>query len=170
MKVNDYAVIKGNKDNIIFKIKEIKNKECLLEGVDYRLITKANIDELEKVKYIKKEEYIDLQEVRNSKYKKGKVLHLDGDELYLNKCFYRKEDNVINGSAISMLDGFRNLISWGVPIEKAVRMASTNPAQIMKQKNKGLLIPGYDADVIVLDKDLNLIHTIINGQFIEGIQ
>lgn len=89
-------------------------------------------------------------------------------ELYLNKCFYRKEDNVINGSAISMLDGFRNLVSWGVPIEKVVRMASTNPAQIMKQKNKGLLLPGYDADVIVLDKDLNLIHTIINGQFVKG--
>lgn len=89
-------------------------------------------------------------------------------ELYLDKCFYRKEDNVINGSAISMLDGFRNLVSWGIPIEKVVRMASTNPAQIMGQKNKGLLIPGYDADVIVLDKDLNLVHTIINGQFIKG--
>ena len=89
-------------------------------------------------------------------------------DLYLDKCFYRKEDNVINGSAISMLDGFRNLISWGVPIEKAVRMASTNPAQIMKQKTKGLLIPGYDADVLVLDKDLNLVHTIINGQFVKG--
>ncbi len=89
-------------------------------------------------------------------------------DLYLDKCFYRKEDNVINGSAISMLDGFRNLISWGVPIEKAVRMASTNPAQIMKQKNKGLLIPGYDADVLVLDKNLNLIYTIINGQFVKG--
>ncbi len=89
-------------------------------------------------------------------------------DLYLDKCFYRKEDNVINGSAISMLDGFRNLISWGVPIEKAVRMASTNPAQIMKQKNKGLLIPGYDADVLVLDKNLNLVYTIINGHFVKG--
>ena len=89
-------------------------------------------------------------------------------ELYLDKCFYRKEDNVINGSAISMLDGFKNLVNWGVPIEKVVRMASTNPAQIMKQKNKGLLLPGYDADVIVLDKDLNLVHTIINGQFVKG--
>ena len=89
-------------------------------------------------------------------------------DLYLDKCFYRKEDNVINGSAISMLDGFRNLVSWGVPIEKAVRMAATNPAQIMKQKTKGLLIPGYDADVIVLDKDLNLTYTIINGQFVKG--
>lgn len=89
-------------------------------------------------------------------------------ELYLDKCFYRKQDNVINGSAISMLDGFRNFVSWGIPIEKVIRMASTNPAQIMKQKNKGLLIPGYDADVIVLDKDLNLIHTIIDGQFVKG--
>ena len=89
-------------------------------------------------------------------------------DLYLDKCFYRKEDHVINGSAISMLDGFRNLISWGIPIEKAERMASTNPAQIMRQKTKGLLIPGYDADVIVLDKDLNLIYTIIDGQFFKG--
>lgn len=89
-------------------------------------------------------------------------------DLYLDKCFYRKEDNVINGSAISMLDGFRNLVAWGIPIEKAIRMASTNPAQIMGQKSKGVLIPGHDADVIVLDKDLNLIYTIISGQFVKG--
>ena len=89
-------------------------------------------------------------------------------DLYLDKCFYRKEDNVINGSAISMLDGFRNLVSWGIPIEKAVRMTSTNPAQIMKQKNIGLLVPGNDADIIVLDKDLDLIYTIIKGKFVKG--
>lgn len=89
-------------------------------------------------------------------------------DLYLDKCFYRKEDHVMNGSAISMLDGFRNLISWGIPIEKAVRMTSTNPAQIMKQKNIGLLIPGNDADIIVLDKNLDLIYTIIKGKFVKG--
>ena len=86
-------------------------------------------------------------------------------DLYLDKCFYKKESNVINGSAISMLDGFRNLVSWGIPIEKAIRLAATNPAQIFSLKKKGLLLPGYDADVIVLDKDLNLMHTIINGKF-----
>ncbi len=89
-------------------------------------------------------------------------------DLYLDKCFYRKDNNVINGSAISMLDGFKNLVSWGISMEKVVRMASTNPAKIMGQKHKGLLIPGYDADVIVLDKDLNLVYTIIKGQFVEG--
>ena len=90
-------------------------------------------------------------------------------DLYLDKCFYRKEDNVINGSAISMLDGFRNLVSWGIPVEKAIRLASTNPAQIFSLKKKGLLLPGYDADVIVLDKNLKLLHTIINGKFVKGI-
>jgi len=89
-------------------------------------------------------------------------------DLYLDKCFYRKSDNVMNGSAISMLDGFRNLVSWGIPIEKAVRMTSTNPAQIMKQKNIGLLVPGNDADIIVLDKDLDLIYTIIKGNVVKG--
>ena len=89
-------------------------------------------------------------------------------DLYLDKCFYRKSDNVMNGSAISMLDGFRNLVAWGIPIDKAVRMTSTNPAQIMRQKNIGLLVPGNDADIIVLDKDLELVYTIIKGNFVKG--
>lgn len=91
----------------------------------------------------------------------------EDSEYYLDKCFYRKKDNVIIGSAISMLDGFRNLVHDGVSIEKAVRMACTNPAQIMKQKGKGLLLPGYDADVLIVDQNLNLQKTIIDGKFIK---
>ena len=85
-------------------------------------------------------------------------------ELYLDKVFYRKKDNVINGSAISMLDGFRNLISYGIPIEKVARMACTNPAQIMRQQDIGLLVSGKKADIIVIDKDLNIKYTFINGK------
>lgn len=91
----------------------------------------------------------------------------EDSEYYLDKCFYRKKDNVIIGSAISMLDGFRNLINDGVSIEKAVRMACTNPAQIMKRAGKGLILPGYDADIIVLSKEFQLQHTVISGQFIK---
>lgn len=94
------------------------------------------------------------------------ILPADSD-LYLDKVFYRKKDNVINGSAISMLDGFRNLVSYGISIEKVVRMACTNPAQIMKQPDIGLLLPGKRADLIVLDRGLNLLHTIIDGKFIK---
>ncbi len=88
-------------------------------------------------------------------------------ELYLDKVFYRKKDNVINGSAISMLDAFHNMVSYGIPIEKVVRMACTNPAQIMHQPQIGLLLPNKQADLIVLDKSLNLIYTFINGKQIK---
>ena len=89
-------------------------------------------------------------------------------ELYLDKVFYRKKDNVINGSAISMLDAVRNLVSYGIPIEKVTRMACTNPAQIMHQQDIGLLLSGKKADITVLDKDLNLVYTFINGKPIKG--
>ncbi len=100
-------------------------------------------------------------------FKLAKTDLAEDSEFYLDKCFHRKKDNVIIGSAISMLDGFKNLIDYGVSIEKAVRMACANPAQIMKQKNKGLILPGYDADLIMLDNNLRLLHTIIGGKFIK---
>lgn len=100
-------------------------------------------------------------------FKLAKTDLAEDSEYYLDKCFHRKTDNVIIGSAISMLDGFKNLIDDGVSIEKAVRMACANPAQIMKQKNKGLILPGYDADLIMLDNNLRLQHTIIGGKFIK---
>lgn len=88
----------------------------------------------------------------------------ENSEYYFDKCFRRKADNVIIGSGITMLDGFKNLVSYGIAPEKAVRMASANPARIMKQNNKGLIIPGYDADLVVLDQNFDLLHTIIDGK------
>ena len=75
--------------------------------------------------------------------------------------------NVIIGSGITMLDGFKNLVSYGIPPEKAIRMASVNPAKIMQQPHKGLIIPGYDADLVVFNQDFDIIHTIIDGQFLK---
>jgi len=97
----------------------------------------------------------------------AKTILPENSDLYLDKVFYRKKDNVINGSAISMLDGVKNMISYGIPIEKVVRMSCTNPAQIMKQTNIGMLLAGKQADVIVLDKNLNLKYTFIDGKQIK---
>lgn len=97
--------------------------------------------------------------------KPAKTVLSEDSELYFDKCFHRKSDGVIVGSAISLLDGFKNLVSFGIPREKAIRMASGNPAQIMKQNTKGIIAPGYDADLIIIDKDFNIIQTVINGKF-----
>lgn len=91
----------------------------------------------------------------------------NGEEVYLNKCFYRKSDDVIAGSSLTMLEGVQNLISFGLNVEQACRMASTNPAKVLKIKNKGQIAPGFDADFVVFDEDYKIIHTIINGKFFE---
>ena len=70
------------------------------------------------------------------------------------------------GSGITMLDGFRNLIEYGVQPEDAVRMASANPARIMKQSDRGMIVPGYAADLNIMDKNFNLVDTMIGGKFV----
>lgn len=94
---------------------------------------------------------------------KRKPLIANGDEVYLDRCFYRKSDDVIAGSALTMLDSVRNIVSYGFTLEQAVHMAATNPARIMKQEHLGLIAPGYDADLVIINKNLNILYTIIKG-------
>lgn len=98
---------------------------------------------------------------------KAKKLYANGEEVYLDKCFLRKSDNVIAGSALTMIDGVKNLVSFGFTLDQAVRMASTNPATITRREHLGLIAPGYDADLVVFDKNFNTLYTIINGKIFE---
>lgn len=95
---------------------------------------------------------------------KTKPLIANGEEVYLKQCFYRKSDDAIAGSALTMVDSVRNIVSYGMHLEQAVHMAATNPARIMKQDHLGVIAPGYDADMVLLDEKLNVLYTIVNGK------
>lgn len=97
-------------------------------------------------------------------HQKAEHLYANNEEVYLDQCFYRKSDNVIAGSALTMIEGIQNLVSWGLSIEQAIRMAAANPAEILKISNKGLIAPGYDADIVVFNPDFHIMHTILNGK------
>ena len=92
-----------------------------------------------------------------------KPLIANGEEVYLDKCFYHKSDNAIAGSALTMIDSVKNIVSYGFTVEQAIHMASTNPARIMRTSHLGLIAPGYDADIVIFNKNLNILHTIIKG-------
>ena len=51
----------------------------------------------------------------------------------------------------------------GVSIFDAVTMASTTPARIIGAKTKGIIKEGYDADIVIFDKDINVKRTIVGG-------
>lgn len=98
------------------------------------------------------------------------TLYANKEEVVLEGgCFHRKVDGVIAGSALTMIQGVKNLVDFGMFIEDAVRCASSNPAQIMHHVNKGLLIPGRDADVVVFDKHFNVLMSIIGGEIKKNI-
>lgn len=96
----------------------------------------------------------------------------DAEELFANGepvvfkggCFHRKSDDVIAGSSLTMIQGVKNLVDYGLPIGDAVRCATSNPAQIMHYRNKGQMIPGHDGDLIVFDRQFNVLVSIINGE------
>ncbi len=96
-------------------------------------------------------------------------LYANREEVVLEDgVFHRKSDGVIAGSCLTMIGGVRNLASWGIPVEAAVEMAASNPARIIGLGKRGLLVPGYEADLVVFDKDYSVLASMVAGRFIKN--
>lgn len=78
----------------------------------------------------------------------------DGDVL-------RLPDGTLAGSALSLADAVRHVVSWGVPLEDALAMASMTPARALGLDAS--LRPGGPADLVVLDADLRVRHVLVGG-------
>ena len=88
----------------------------------------------------------------------------NGDELvFRDGVFYRKADDVISGSALTMIRGIKNLVSFGFSVEEAIKASSFNPAQVMHYRNKGIIMPGYDADLVVIDRNFRVLTVVAGG-------
>jgi N-acetylglucosamine-6-phosphate deacetylase len=100
---------------------------------------------------------------------KSGILLANGEEVvFRDGVFRRKDDDVIAGSALTMIRGIRNLVASGFRLEDAVKTASFNPAQIMRYYRKGAIIPGHDADLTVFDQDFNIMAVIIQGKLVRN--
>jgi N-acetylglucosamine-6-phosphate deacetylase len=88
----------------------------------------------------------------------------NGEEVvFRDGVFHRKIDDVIAGSSLTMIRGVQNLVKFGFGLEDAVKTASFNPANVMRYRNKGAIIPGHDADLTIFDKDFNIRAVLIGG-------
>jgi N-acetylglucosamine-6-phosphate deacetylase len=73
-------------------------------------------------------------------------------------------DMGLAGSALTPIDGFRNVIQlFHRNIATASRVWSGTPARLM-DLNKGEIAVGRDADLLVLDERLEVLHTIVRGE------
>ena len=77
-------------------------------------------------------------------------------------------DLVLAGSALTPLNCFQNAVRlFGKSVAEASRLCSANPARLMGL-NAGTLAAGQDADLIIVDADLNLKATVVAGQGLFG--
>lgn len=77
-----------------------------------------------------------------------------------------KDGGSLAGSILKLKDGVKNVVDWEIAdIFEAIQMASLVPAKSVGIDNIcGKLHEGYDADFIVLDYDMNLKATYLNGE------
>ena len=140
--VGDYVTRISHNHDLIFKIREISNDIAILDGINIRLVADAPLDDLvkckDKIDDITKEDRTLYEKMQNSVdlnrdqyfYLPGKVLHIDSDKDYLNRCIKFYKD--------------MNIVSFGVVcLENKIHMKIKE--HLEKIRPDVLVITGHDA-------------------------
>ncbi len=79
---------------------------------------------------------------------------------------YLKGAGNLAGSTLTLVQAVQNVVSWGiVTAEQGIRMASEIPARSCGLYDRcGAILPGRDADLVVLDSELGLVETYVGGK------
>jgi N-acetylglucosamine-6-phosphate deacetylase len=75
----------------------------------------------------------------------------------------RNADEVLAGSTVCMIDAVRNLVALGAPLHAALAAATEVPARIAGRPELGTLVPGSEADIVVLDDGLEIVRVLVRG-------
>ncbi|MFC4025083.1 N-acetylglucosamine-6-phosphate deacetylase [Oceanobacillus longus] len=96
---------------------------------------------------------------------RGKELKRTGNQVTL-------KNGTLAGSAITLDKGIKYVVeNCHIPLADAVFMATETPISVVgTEKKLGRIEAGYEADLVILDRELEVEKTIINGKLIyEGV-
>lgn len=96
------------------------------------------------------------------------IYHLLGVKVYVSDGKATQEDGTIAGSTVLLNQCVRNMNQTvDVPLLDAVKMATINPARVIGEGDqRGSIEVGKVADLIVVDEDLNIHLTMVNGKIV----
>ncbi|ALR75980.1 N-acetylglucosamine-6-phosphate deacetylase [[Enterobacter] lignolyticus] len=126
--------------------------------------------------------HVDFTNIRNAKRLKGDKLCLVTDAtapaganieqfIFAGKTIYYRdglcvdENGTLSGSALTMIEGVRNLVEHcGIALDEVLRMATLYPARaIGASKQLGSIAPGMVANLTAFTRDYKITKTIVNG-------
>ena len=167
--IGDLVTRKSHNHDIVFEIQKIEDRIAYLKGKDIRLYADSYIEDLVISTY--DNENYDVESVTRMKeklsldrseyfYLPGKILHLDGDDEYLDRCmtFYKKF----------------NIMAQGIKIKES-EMSYEIQNYLNKYKPNILVITGHDAmytrnDKVSYKNSDNFVNTIKEARVYEENQ
>lgn len=88
----------------------------------------------------------------------GQSVHVHGNRATL-------ADGTLAGSVTNLMDCLRNAVAFGIPLADAVQAAAVNPVRVIGESDRlGSLEPGKLANMVLLDKSLNVVKVFIKGK------
>ena len=93
---------------------------------------------------------------------------LGGQPIFLKGIECRLADGTIAGSVLKLNHAVRNVLAnTTLPVNEVFKMASLNPATSIRVADRiGSLEAGKDADIIIVDNEINVLRTIKKGRTI----
>jgi len=89
---------------------------------------------------------------------------LAGSEIEVRDGVARGLDDVLAGSALTMVEAVRNLHELGVPLPQAVTAATVVPARVLGVSTLGRLGPDLPANIVALDDNLEIDLVWVGGE------
>lgn len=91
---------------------------------------------------------------------------LGGQNVVVKGSEARLASGALAGSILKMNEGLKNLIAYtGAPLDDLWRVTSLNQAIALKiEEDKGSIAIGKDADIVVVDDDIQVLTTIKSGK------
>jgi N-acetylglucosamine-6-phosphate deacetylase len=97
----------------------------------------------------------------------GKYM-LGGLEVTVNGGVCRNAEGRLAGSTLTLDRALRNIVRLGIPLADAVRMLTLNPATLLGiEFKKGALRTGADADIVLLNDELEISQVWARGTLVE---
>lgn len=90
-----------------------------------------------------------------------------GQDIHVSGKSAKLADGRLAGSVSNLMDCVRNCVEYGIPLELAIKAASINPARLLGvDKFTGSISIGKYADMVMVDRDLNVKMVFIKGKLV----
>ena len=144
-KVGDYVTRISHNHDVLFKISSIDGDKVLLQGVNVRLIADATINDIVSSNNKSDDKEIIERNIKdinfdrsNYFYLPGKILHIDGDDDYLDRCmnFYKNMGIKANGLCLKEEDISNKIIDLIKEYRPDIIVITGHDAYYSKKNNK----------------------------------